>query len=50
MHAMRTGCEVAASPGRPAAIPEDDPLPDSWDEYGDERNWDWQFGDDPTVQ
>jgi hypothetical protein len=34
--------------GRTAAALEDDPLPEVWDEYGHERNWDWRFGDDPT--
>ncbi len=28
----------------------DDPVPEEWDEFGDERNWDWRFGDDPTPE
>lgn len=22
---------------------EDDPIPEDWDEYDDERNWDWSY-------
>lgn len=25
---------------------DDDALPDEWDEFGDGRDWDWQFGDE----
>jgi hypothetical protein len=24
-------------------FPDDDPIPEEWDEYGDDRNWDWKF-------
>lgn len=30
---------------RDMVAPDDDPIPD-WDDYGDERNWDWSYGDD----
>lgn len=23
----------------------DDAIPEEWDEFGDDRNWDWQFSD-----
>lgn len=23
---------------------EDDPIPEDWDEYGDERDWNWTYG------
>lgn len=28
----------------------DDSAPDGWDEFGDDRNWDWNFGDEKSDQ
>lgn len=28
----------------------DDSAPDEWDEFGDDRNWDWNFGDEKSDQ
>lgn len=28
----------------------DDSAPDEWDEFGDDRNWDWNFGDEKSNQ
>jgi hypothetical protein len=32
--------------GRGGQVPTDDELPVEWDEYGDERDWDWRYGDE----
>ncbi|ATG86540.1 hypothetical protein J4T96_gp108 [Mycobacterium phage Finemlucis] len=29
---------------------QDDVIPEDWDDYGDERDWDWNYGDDDTSQ
>lgn len=31
-------------------IIKDDPMPDEWDVFGDDRNWDWDFGDQNADQ
>lgn len=28
----------------------DDTLPEEWDEFGDDRSWAWQFGDETEAR